>query len=496
MNEQLYKVHIRSTERSLVSIDNFVIPQNKITFLFGESGIGKSMISKAVYGLLDPDDLSIEINNQPYSNHLNKQWTKEIQKNSFFVFQEPSSHLNSLMKIADQLTEGSLKYSDDREVLQYLWQTTDDQAIKKIIDIYPKPYRPSGGEKQRILLAMAFKKINMFLKHGGANTPTFFVFDEPTGSLDDNYRNLFLKLLLKQFEQKQFTIILITHDYSIISEIYRNHKHLLNHIHFKELSRQDDYHISLHDFSADDYLRWLNKTTQTRITQPQEEKVLDVDSNFTIFNRQLTIYKDKEHTQPVNFSIHKGEMVYLKAPSGVGKTTLAKIIMGLYSPQKFTMALSGMTVSERTSKAVWQKRIWGKKAGMVFQHADEALNLQANVKEVFAGLPLRKKLSGDALRLTLAELFEMEVTKPFLNKKVAFLSGGQKQRLNLLRTLIMETDLIILDEPLNGLDFVSIKKVFDILEKKRKNGSALLLISHNEEIFDSIVDKEHVYYLS
>lgn len=496
MNEQLYKVHIRSTERSLVSIDNFVIPQNKITFLFGESGIGKSMISKAVYGLLDPDDLSIEINNQPYSNHLNKQWTKEIQKNSFFVFQEPSSHLNSLMKIADQLTEGSLKYSDDREVLQYLWQTTDDQAIKKIIDIYPKPYRPSGGEKQRILLAMAFKKINIFLKHGGANTPTFFVFDEPTGSLDDNYRNLFLKLLLKQFEQKQFTIILITHDYSIISEIYRNHKHLLNHIHFKELSRQDDYHISLHDFSADDYLRWLNKATQTHITQPQEEKVLDVDSNFAIFNRQLTIYKDKEHTQPVNFSIHKGEMVYLKAPSGVGKTTLAKIIMGLYSPQKFTMALSGMTVSERTSKAVWQKRIWGKKAGMVFQHADEALNLQANVKEVFAGLPLRKKLSGDALRLTLAELFEMEVTKPFLNKKVAFLSGGQKQRLNLLRTLIMETDLIILDEPLNGLDFVSIKKVFDILEKKRKNGSALLLISHNEEIFNSIVDREHVYYLS
>ena len=496
MNEQLYKVHIRSTERSIVSIDNFVIPQNKITFLFGESGIGKSMISKAVYGLLDPEDLSIEINNQPYSNHLNKQWTKEIQKNSFFVFQEPSSHLNSLMKIADQLTEGSLKYSDDREVLQYLWQTTDDQAIKKIIDIYPKPYRPSGGEKQRILLAMAFKKINMFLKHGGANTPTFFVFDEPTGSLDDNYRNLFLKLLLKQFEQKQFTIILITHDYSIISEIYRNHKHLLNHIHFKELSRQDDYHISLHDFSADDYLRWLNKTTQTHITQPQEEKVLDVDSNFTIFNRQLTIYKDKEHTQPVNFSIHKGEMVYLKAPSGVGKTTLAKIIMGLYSPQKFTMTLSGMTITEKTSKTVWHKRIWGKRAGMVFQHADEALNLQVNVKEVFAGLPLRKKLSGDALRDTLAELFEMEVTKPFLNKKVAFLSGGQKQRLNLLRTLIMETDLIILDEPLNGLDFVSIKKVFDILEKKRKNGSALLLISHNEEIFNSIVDREHVYYLS
>jgi ABC-type dipeptide/oligopeptide/nickel transport system ATPase subunit len=132
---------------------------------------------------------------------------------------------------------------------------------------------------------------------------------------------------------------------------------------------------------------------------------------------------------------------------------------------------------------------------MVFQHADEALNLQVNVNEVFAGLPLQKKLTGETLRLTLSELFEGEVSKSFLNKKVAFLSGGQKQRLNLMRTLIMDTDLIILDEPLNGLDFVSIKKVFDILEEKRRSGSALLLISHNEEIFDSLVDKEHVYYL-
>ncbi len=496
MNESEYKIHIRTAERPIVSINNFIIPHNEITFLFGESGIGKSLISKAIYGLLDPDELNIEINGQLYKYHVNRQWTKAIKQNSFFVFQEPSSHLNSLMKITDQLTEGTLKYSDDKKILQYLWQTTDDQSIKKIIDIYPKPYRPSGGEKQRVLLAMAFKKINTFMEHGGENTPTMFVFDEPTGSLDDNYRNLFLNLLFNQFERKQFTIILITHDYSIISEVYRKHKHLLNRIHFKELSRQDDYHITLHDFSADHYLQWLDEKTQKHAAQPRGEVVLEVDSNLSIFDRQLTIYKDEYYTEPANLTIRKGEMVYLKAPSGVGKTTLAKIIMGLYSPQQFRMTLDGMTVTERTSKAVWHKKIWGKKAGMVFQHADEALNLQVNVKEVFAGLPIQKKLTGDVLRLTLSELFEGDVTKSFLNKKVAFLSGGQKQRLNLLRTLIMDTDLIILDEPLNGLDFVSIKKVFDILEEKRRGGSALLLISHNEEIFDSLVDKEHVYYLS
>ncbi len=132
----------------------------------------------------------------------------------------------------------------------------------------------------------------------------------------------------------------------------------------------------------------------------------------------------------------------------------------------------------------------------MFQHADEALNLEASVKETFKGLPLKTKLDTDQIKSHLNELFADELTLEFLNKKVAFLSGGQKQRLNLLRTLILGLDLIILDEPLNGLDFISIKKVLAILEKKRSEGCAFLMISHNEEIFENFVDKSRIYYLA
>ena len=104
-------------------------------------------------------------------------------------------------------------------------------------------------------------------------------------------------------------------------------------------------------------------------------------------------------------------------------------------------------------------------------------------------------LNSATLQSHINEFFDKGITEEFLQKKVGFLSGGQKQRLNLLRTLIMDTDLIVLDEPLNGLDFISIKRVLNILEAKRKQGSAFLLISHNEEIFDSFVDEEHIYYL-
>jgi ABC-type glutathione transport system ATPase component len=497
MTNRKYQVTIRSANRTIVSIDNFAVPQNRITFLFGESGIGKSMISKAIYGLLDPDELDVTINRETYAKYCNQQETRDIQENGFFVFQEPSSHLNSLMKITEQLTEGSLKGTkDDKEILNYLWQTASDDAIRKIIDIYPKPYRPSGGEKQRVLLAMAFKKISMLVQSHETEGNNFFVFDEPTGSLDDNYRNLFLKLLFRMYKHKPFTILLITHDYSIISEIYKKYKHLLDHILFKELSRIDDTRVTLNDFFADEYLDWLRATTQKKHLETGDEMVLDVNSEFKIFDRSLTICRDETRKQPANLEIRKGEMVYLKAASGAGKTTLAKIIMGLYPPQQFTMNIGGLTVTEKTSRAIWQKKIWGTKAGMVFQHADEALNLQAKVKETFKGLPLKKRLKTDTLKNRLKEFFEDEMTETFLHKKVFFLSGGQKQRLNLLRTLIMNTDLIILDEPLNGLDFISIKKVLTLLEEKRKQGSAILMISHNEEIFDNVVDKDYIFYLS
>jgi ABC-type glutathione transport system ATPase component len=490
-------IRIASSERTIVSIDKFSFAENKITLLFGESGIGKSMLTKAIYGLLDPDNLTIEINGQAYAEYLHDPRIQEVKQNGFFVFQEPSSHLNSLMKISEQLAEGSLrKAGNENAVLRSLWKDREDSAIRKIIDLYPKPYRPSGGEKQRILLAMAFKKLRLFQSTAKAGTPHLFVFDEPTGSLDNEYRNLFMKLLFDIYRQVPLTVLFITHDYSIISEIYGKHSDLLGRISFKELSRGYEEQVSLQDFSPDDYMNWLKGMTATVHREETASPVLKIESRCRIFGRELSIYRNQEKSTPSDLTIRQGETVYLKAPSGTGKTTLAKLIMGLYQADKVNMTLAGMDLNEKTSHNFWAKKIWGKKAGMVFQHADEALNLEASVKETFKGLPLKAQLNSEDIKSHLNELFADELNLEFLNKKVAFLSGGQKQRLNLLRTLVLGLDLIILDEPLNGLDFISIKKVLAILEKKRSEGCAFLMISHNEEIFENFVDQSRIYYLA
>ena len=222
---------------------------------------------------------------------------------------------------------------------------------------------------------------------------------------------------------------------------------------------------------------------------------MHLKNDFVVFNRSYKIFNDPELQEETELIIHPGQLVYLKAGSGVGKTTLAKIIMGLIKAEKLKLKLCDMVLTEKTESSFWQKEIWGKRAGMVFQHADEALNLQATVRESLEGLK-SDRLKGEELFARLKELFDESIDEKFLNQKVLFLSGGQKQRLNLLRTLVLDVDLVILDEPLNGLDFESIQKILNWLNAKREQGKALLMISHNEEIFEHLIDEGNTYYLT
>ncbi|HID38367.1 MAG TPA: ATP-binding cassette domain-containing protein [Calditrichaeota bacterium] len=495
------KIEIKYGERNLASIEDYPIESGTVTFVFGESGIGKSLLAKAVYGLLDPDLLHITINDASYQKYLRGSLLKNLKQEGFFVFQEPSSHLNPLMKLNEQLNEGNLQSAGEGQgILHHLFDTEDEGYLQSILDIFPQPYRPSGGEKQRLLLTMAFKRLNVYLKSNLPSEQSFFIFDEPSGSLDDNSRNRFIRLLFNIFHRKPFTCLLITHDYSIIGEIFRHYRELLPFLRFKELVRSRTG-LLMRDFAPTDYLDWLNDARASKekpgIQKGQKKHPLVIIQNpFRIYNRNFYFHGPGNPDQPIPFRIGRGEVVYLKAPSGLGKTTLAKIILGLQPAQKLDMTLFGKKISEKTPQSFWRRVIWGKKAGMVFQHADEALNLQAKVSSVFNGLPLPKKLSNQDKIDLLNTLFSGEINADFLNKRIGLLSGGQKQRLNLLPTLALDTDLIILDEPLNGLDFASIKKVIAMIRRKQSEGKGLLLISHNEEIFDSLVSREHIYYLN
>jgi peptide/nickel transport system ATP-binding protein len=490
-----YSLEIKKNRRTLVRIDHLPIRERGINFLFGESGIGKTMMARAIYGLLDAEEFDISINNRPYALYLQSREYQNIKLYGFFVFQEPSSHLNPVLTLRQQIREGSLVQSNSEpEILAGLWPGKNPEQLNPILEIYPRPYRPSGGEKQRILLTMAFKKIDWYLQQ--TDPPeTLFIFDEPTGNLDNAHRNLFLRYLLEKYLHRNFTILFITHDYSIIGEIVQNYPDLMTRISFSDLLLTD-HGLKQENFSAQRYIDWNNGIHLSAMPGRVSEPLLRLENPVTIFDRELVISKDVLGKQQIPLQIYPGEMVYLKAGSGVGKTTLAKCLLGLLQSQHLQLKIEDMILTERTDLAGWQRKIWGKKVTMVFQHADEALNLNARVKNVFAGLPLPVRMDEPRLIRQLQWIFDGPVGTDFLNRKVMTLSGGQKQRLNLLRSLVLDTDLIILDEPLNGLGFDSIQKVIDLTQEKQHAGKGILLISHNEDIFDKLIPPESRYYLS
>lgn len=498
MNRISSAIKIAAEGKLIVDIPNFSLERDHVTFLLGESGIGKSLASRALYGLLDPLDLTVTVDGQAYPEYVASEKVRAIQEQSFFVFQEPSSHLNPLMTLGSQLREGALARATDRaDVLRALWEGSTQRDIDSILAVYPKPYRPSGGEKQRILLAMALAKIDMLAPVIDHTSEALFVFDEPSGSLDNHFRDLFLDLLFDRFRRRPFTSLVITHDYSMISRVTEAYQDIIDRVDFRELARRHGS-LALNTFDPRTYTGWvagLRDSAKGYHDDVSRKPVLTLEPNLEVFGRPLVVTKDAEGKEPVQLTVSAGSLVYLKAPSGTGKTTLVKRVMGLIPGGRFEATLKDIRLTGVTPRKFWHERIWGRAMTMVFQHADEALNIHSTMRETLLGLPVRRPLDTERMTRLAAELFDSDEVEELLDKKVRMLSGGQKQRLNLLRALALDTDVLILDEPLNGLDFESATKVIRMLYRKMEAGMGLLVISHNEEIFDAFAGEENTYYL-
>ena len=516
MTGETYTIRIVRDGRVLVDVRDFSLRQGAITFLFGESGIGKSLTARSLFGLLDPGEFEVDINGEPYERYLARGAADDLRRDGFFVFQEPSSHLNPLMTLEVQLTEGALSGTPatDRS-LAGLWPGTATPDLEQLLRVFPKPHRPSGGEKQRILCAMAFRKLD---RREPGRTDGLFVFDEPTGSLDNRYRDTMLTMLCDRFRARRCTVLLITHDYSMISVVNREFTDLLPDIVFREFVLESDG-VHLRDFRPETYTAWLReqaafRSAQIRTPIPRPGAAIEratrgvdtdappisgipalqIESGARVFGRTLRISRDPSGAGESPLVLDRGKMAYLKAPSGTGKTTIAKMALGLIAGTHFRATIDGREVTETTPRRAWQREIWGRKITMVFQHADEALNPNATIAGALAGLPVR--LDPEARMGMLRSFYGEGTQESFLGRKVAALSGGQKQRLNLMRGLMLGTDVVVLDEPLNGLDFRSMQRVLDLVKEQMARGTAFLLISHNEEIFEAIVPPDQVYYLS
>ncbi|MFW5781590.1 MAG: energy-coupling factor ABC transporter ATP-binding protein [Bacteroidota bacterium] len=159
----------------------------------------------------------------------------------------------------------------------------------------------------------------------------------------------------------------------------------------------------------------------------------------------------------LNFSVESGDRIGILAPNGSGKTTLFHLIMGLLTPDSGNIELFGKTVN--TEKDFTEAR---KKIGLLFQDADDQLFCPTVLEDVAFG-PLNMGMSRrQAIDVSLSTLSFLGLSG-FEDRITYKLSGGEKKLVSLATVLAMSPDVLLLDEPLSGLDYDTRVKLISVL---------------------------------
>ncbi|GAA0280645.1 ABC transporter ATP-binding protein [Faecalicatena contorta] len=179
----------------------------------------------------------------------------------------------------------------------------------------------------------------------------------------------------------------------------------------------------------------------------------------------------------ISFSIASGEFVAIVGPSGCGKSTLLSIISGLLEPEKGLLKTNGKYLRESTMNI-----------GYMLQH-DHLFEWRTVYSNVLLGLEIQHMLSAKS-KAKAKELLELYGLKQFSNSKPSELSGGMRQRAALIRTLVLEPDILLLDEPFSALDYQTRLSVGDDIGQIIRNAhKTALLVTHDLSEAVSLADR-------
>ena len=184
----------------------------------------------------------------------------------------------------------------------------------------------------------------------------------------------------------------------------------------------------------------------------------------------------------ISLEVTKGEFLAVVGPSGCGKSTLLNLIAGLLPVSKGSIAIEGAPVSESKNKI-----------GYMLQK-DYLLEWRTTEDNIRLGLEITKQLTKEKEKL-MENLLKEYGLYDFRKVKPRELSGGMRQRVALIRTLVMEPELLLLDEPFSALDYQTRLSVADdIYEILKTEGKTAILITH--DIAEAISMSERVIILT
>lgn len=435
------------------------IPAGRCVVLCGGSGCGKSTLLRCLNGLIpqfyegelkgfcrldghDTADLSIG----------------EIGELAASVFQDPRSQfftVNSSNEVAFGLENHGLPQEKIRNRVDEAFRTFHLEHLKN-----RNVYELSSGERQLISILSAW-----------AMDTDIFLLDEPTANLDfaatQQLKNILLKLkkqgkTLLLSEHRLYYLADIADEYWIMANGEIKHKYTAEKA--KSLSPLQLHTLSLRTLDLEQI------TVSERPPQPENmPQALSVsDLRYEYGRKNRAILSD------VNFSVCTHEIVGLVGANGCGKTTLGKLIAGLYHSTAGEISLFG--------KAQKPKQLQ-KQVLFIMQEAE----FQFFTNSVLHELQYGHKITAEFEKKTETLLKSMDMWE-CRDRHPFSLSGGQMQRLTLMMAYLSDKPIVILDEPTAGQDAESLKRCAELIREMGKE-KTVLIITHDLELIADACDR-------
>jgi len=471
--------------------------------IIGESGTGKTTLGMSIMRLAEARvQGSIRFNGQDLLSLSDMEMQGIRWARIAMVFQNVNNVLDPVYTVLNQVAEPMIEHKlrSKEEALVKAGELLTQFGLPQK-RFYAYPHQLSGGEQQRVLLAMAL-----------ANDPDLLILDEPLSSLDVTTREGLGNLLGKIDGHR--TKLVITHDLDTASRLSDRLAVLYGGKIVEIGFTQEVLRYPRHPYTRALIRAYPNMTTvkdlqgiKGRMTRPVSgcpfhprctqaieicsEKIPPLTQSqgrwvachrggiITLLSTAnlCKSFESLKAVDSVSLHVEAGETLALVGQSGSGKTTLAKTIMGIYSPSDGTMYLEG-------KKVVSRGKDFYKRVQMIFQNPGESLSHRLSVLELVMEplevqkIGTREQRQEKAIQ-TIGEV-ELPQTETFLSTYPHHLSGGELQRVAIARALVLDPDLLIADEPTAFLDASVEAKILKLLLNLQEHrGLSMLYITHN-----------------
>lgn len=466
-------------QQPIVSKLSFFVRKNTITAIIGESGSGKSLTVRALINLL-PDGIavlsgSVEFSGKPVFSMTNKQKRQYLGKEIGIVFQDTwetfdpiqtiGSHFLELLAAHSFLSKNAAK----AHTLDLLYQMKMDNA-EEVFRAYP--HELSGGMRQRVQLALAI-----------ALNPSLLIADEPTTALDLQTQAEIIGLILSWKQKSGSSVLFITHDLGVVSEIADEVIVMSNGKIVEQASTQKIL-TAPQSPQARQLLTDYHLLSRTGIKTKHigDKLVLKVENASKKYGKK-NWFKEEIIPAVTDVSLHikHGEIVGLIGESGGGKSTLSRLILQLETCTSGTVSWLGKQNFRRGIQWVHQDPLSSfNQRWTVEKIVGEGLDY---LKEEKQGKEehVQKILQQVGLSASDGKLYPHQ------------LSGGMRQRAALARALIMQPELIVLDEPFANLDMSAQAKLISLIQSFNSNDKlAILFITHDIQVALAISHRIYV----